>query len=135
MGLEPGRRLSQVSGSVLYEPRESINLRAFALRHALLDEIRFRRAGTVDATRRDALSTLARVIEVSYDAPSRSFVVQAADARVDVPLRDFRFYEARADASTAGAREDVVLSANRARAAALVDTLLGLMTEATKAPE
>ena len=107
-----------------YEPRESIHPRAFALRHALLEELKLRLQSAAAA--RDQLIALARAIDVDYVAQEKHFVVRGLDGKERrVPLEAFRFFEGRDDAvAVQWEREDAVLAANRAMAAALVDTLL-----------
>jgi hypothetical protein len=110
---------------MLYEPRESINPRTFALRHALLEELK-RRQVLVRADERAPLVALARALDVMYDTSTRQFVVGGTrGAAARVPLDSFRFYDARTDvASDAWHREDEILRANRALAARVVDQLL-----------
>ena len=109
---------------MLYEPRESINPRAFALRHALLEELKLRQRRASGDAERERLAALARALDLAYDAATRHFTVRAGEARVEVPLDAFRFFEARTDAATAQwRREDEVLQANRALAAGVIDQL------------
>lgn len=111
-----------------YEPRESINPRAFALRHALLEELKLRQQRLVGDAGRDGLVALARALDVSYDAPGRHFVVRGSDgASCDVPLEALRLYEQRTDAAAAAwQRDDEILRANRALAARVIDELSSL---------
>ncbi|MBM3907191.1 MAG: hypothetical protein FJ363_03820 [Gemmatimonadetes bacterium] len=111
---------------MLYEPRESINPRTFALRHALLEELKFRQRSAGDTAARAALTALARALDVSYDATAREFVVRGAGPSAHrVPLDALQLYEPRRDAKVPSwDRQDEVLAANRAFAGRLVDTLL-----------
>jgi hypothetical protein len=111
-----------------YEPRESINPRTFALRHALLEELKLRQQRLADDAGRARLVALARGLDVSYDAARRYFVVRASDgASCDVPLEDLRLYEPRTDAAAAEwQRDDEILRANRALAARVIDQLSSL---------
>jgi len=108
-----------------YEPRESINPRTFALRHALLEELKLRQQRVVGEPARARLVTLARALDVSYDAGARQFVVRGCDgASCDVPLASLRLYEPRTDAAaTSWQRDDEILRANRALAARVIDQL------------
>jgi hypothetical protein len=56
---------------MLYEPRESINPRAFAVRHALLEELEFRQRHAGGDSERARIAALARAIDVAYDASTR----------------------------------------------------------------
>jgi hypothetical protein len=110
---------------MLYEPRESINPRAFSLRHVLLEEVKLRRQRAAGEDERARLARLARSLDVSYDAPGHRFVVRGPDgASCDVPLEALRLYEARVDAGAGEwRRDDEILRANRALAARLIDAL------------
>jgi hypothetical protein len=111
---------------MLYEPRESINPRTFALRHALLEELKFRQRTVDDDAARTVLTALARAIDITYDATAREFVVRGVGpAAHRVPLDALQLYEARRDAKVPSwERQDDVLAANRAFAGRLVDALL-----------
>ena len=108
-----------------YEPRESIHPRTFALRHALLEELKLRQQRLAGAAGRERLVALARDLEVSYEPATRHFVVRGSGgATSDVRLEDFKLYEPRTDAQAATwQREDEILRANRALAARLIDRL------------
>jgi hypothetical protein len=108
---------------MLYEPRESIHPRTFALRHALLEELKFRQRTAGDVS---ALVALARAIDVAYDATTREFVVCGVGAIAHrVALDALQLYEARRDAGIAvWERRDDVLAANREFVGRLVDALL-----------
>jgi hypothetical protein len=111
-----------------YEPRESINPRTFALRHALLEELKLRQQRLVGDSGRERLVALARALDVAYDASARHFVVRGSDgASCDVPLEALRLYEQRADAASAEwQRNDEILRSNRALAAWVIDQLSSL---------
>jgi len=111
-----------------YEPRESINPRTFALRHALLEELKLRQQRVAGESGREPLIALARALDVAYDASARHFVVRGRDgASCDVPLETLRLYEHRTDAAAAEwQRDDEILRANRALAARVIDQLLSL---------
>jgi hypothetical protein len=107
-----------------YEPRESINPRAFALRHALLEELKRRQGLLHGDIGREPLMALARALDVSYDATRRRYVVRGGNAMVEVPLEAFRCYLPRADASSVHwQQEDEVLQANRALASRVIDQI------------
>lgn len=109
---------------MLYEPRESINPRTFALRHALLEELKRRQGLLPDDVGRAPLVTLARALDVSYDATTRHYAVRGGDAMVEVPLEAFRCYVPRTDASdTHWERADEILRANRALTSSVIDQL------------
>ena len=109
---------------MLYEPRESINPRTFALRHALLEELKRRQGLLSGDVGREPLVALARTLDVSYDASTRRYVVRSNDAMVEVPLEAFRCYVPRTDASTTNwQREDELLRANRALTSSVIDQL------------
>lgn len=109
---------------MLYEPRESINPRTFALRHALLEELKRRQGLPHGDVGRESLVALARVLDVSYDAATRRYVVRGDNAMVEVPLEAFRCYVPRTDASVAHwERDDEILRANRALTSIIIDQL------------
>lgn len=109
---------------MLYEPRESINPRTFALRHALLEELKRRQGPPAGGAGREPLVALARALDVSYDATTRRYLVRGGDAMVEVPLEAFRCYVPRTDASdTNWEREDEILRANRALTSRVIDQL------------
>jgi hypothetical protein len=111
---------------MLYEPRESINPRTFALRHALLEELKLRQRHLAAGAAREPLVALARALDVMYDVATRHFVVTGGRGReIRISLNDFQCYDARVDAKAATwEREDAVLRANRALAARVIDQLL-----------
>ena len=121
MGLEHRRRLPEIA-PLLYEPRESINPRTFALRHALLEELK-RRQWLFDADAdREPLDTLARALDVSYDTATRRYRVTDGSAVIEVPIEAFRCYAPRTDASsTQWQQEDPILRANRDLASRVID--------------
>ena len=109
---------------MLYEPRESINPRTFALRHALLEELKRRQGLLRGDVGREPLVALARALDVSYDASTRRYVVRGNDATVEVPLEAFRCYVPRTDASSGHwEQEDEILRANRALTSSIIDQL------------
>jgi hypothetical protein len=109
---------------MLYEPRESINPRTFALRHALLEELKRRQGPLRGDVGREPLAALARALDVSYDASTRCYVVRGSGATVEVPLEAFRCYVPRTDASaTHWQREDELLRTNRALTSRVIDQL------------
>jgi hypothetical protein len=107
---------------LLYEPRESINPRTFALRHALLEELK-RRQWLLDAdANSEPLDTLARALDVSYDTATRRYHVTNGRVVIEVPIEAFRCYAPRTDASsTQWQQEDPILRANRDLASSLID--------------
>ncbi|MHB1311302.1 MAG: hypothetical protein ACYC3L_04720 [Gemmatimonadaceae bacterium] len=111
-----------------YEPRESINPRTFALRHALLEELKLRQQRLAGDAGRERLVALARALDVSYDAQARRFVVRGSEGTsCDVPLEALRLYEPRTDVAAAEwQRDDEILRANRALAARVIDQLSSL---------
>ncbi len=116
---------------MLYERRESINPRTFALRHLLLEELKLRLRRLADDAARAPLVALARALDVTYDEGQRRFIVTGGrGVRCEVPLADVQLYAPRHDASTVTwQREDPILRANRTLAAGLVDRLLSSPTD------
>lgn len=109
---------------MLYEPRESINPRTFALRHALLEELKRRQGLLRHDVERAPLAALARALDVSYDAATRRYTVRGNDVMVEVPLEAFRCYVARTDASALHwEQEDEILRANRVLTSSVMDQL------------
>ena len=128
VGLEHRRRLPEIA-PLLYEPRESINPRTFALRHALLEELK-RRQWLFDADAdREPLDALARALDVSYDTSTRRYRVTDGRVVVEVPIEAFRCYAPRTDASsTQWTQVDPILRANRDLASSLIDQLVSRTT-------
>lgn len=111
---------------MLFDPRDSLNPRAFAVRHALLETLKLRLRDAASDPERERLVRLARQIEVEFDSASHGYVVRGVgDARVMVPVTAFRFYEPRdpATADPANVRDEA-LEANRAQASIVVEQLL-----------
>lgn len=108
-----------------YPPRDSINPRAFAVRHALLEELK-RRAHRASNPVRAVCAEFARSLEVQYDPRGRHFVVLGlGPSAVEVPLDAFQFYQRRPETDDALAtRADPVCTGNRARAAGIIDAAL-----------
>jgi hypothetical protein len=112
----------------LYADRDSINPRAFAVRHMIIEEIKFRlRAG---ALQRDALERVARGVTVEYDSMTRGFVIALEGAEVRrLPLDSLALYHRGDTASAVQERGDDVrrwdaaLERNRAVIRALVDEM------------
>ena len=111
---------------MLFEPREPINPRAFAVRHVLLEEIQRRQEAVPAGRARDRLAALARAIDVGYTVETRCYAVRAAGTTaLEVPLAAFRFYQQREDASPdSAALRDVILDANRDQARRIIDALV-----------
>lgn len=110
---------------MLYEPRESINPRTFALRHALLEELKRRQGLLRGEVGREPLVALARALDVGYDASTRHYLVRGGDVMVEVPLEAFRCYVPRTDASSGHwEQEDEILRANRLLTSGIIDQLL-----------
>ncbi len=114
---------------MLYEPRESINPRIFALRHVLLEELKLRQRRVTGDAGRNQLAALARALDVSYDVAMRQFIVRGSGGvSCEVPLTEVRLFEPRSDATAdatpdAWQREDEILRANRALAARVIESL------------
>ena len=112
----------------LYADRDSINPRAFAVRHMIIEEIKFRlRAG---AMQREALERVARGVTVDYDGATRGFVIAFEGAEVRrLPLDSLALYH-RGDTTTAVQERgsdvrhwDSALERNRIVIRALVDEM------------
>lgn len=93
-----------MSRSAFYHDRESIQPRAFALRHLVIQEVKFRKHGPLGDAERAVLDRVARGVEVDYDAAAHTFVVrcEGADAQ-RLPFDALTLYH-RGD-STAVAQE------------------------------
>jgi hypothetical protein len=114
--------------STLYADRDSINPRAFAVRHMIIEEVKFRlRAG---APQREALERVARGVTVDYDGASRGFVIALEGAEVRrLPLDGLALYH-RGDSTNAVQERgldvrhwDSALERNRLVIRALVDDM------------
>lgn len=80
----------------LYTDRDSINPRAFAVRHLIIQEVKFRKGR---AAARDAvvLDRIARGADVVYDGATRQLVVRCEGADIRrIPLNGLTLY-ARGD--------------------------------------
>lgn len=115
----------------LYEDRESIHPKAFAIRHLVIQEVKFRKAGA-DAATSARLDRIARGIEVEYDTLAHAFVVRCEGTTVrHIGLETLTLY-ARGDTAVAHQRRDdhdvrhwdMALEENRRYIAALVDDLV-----------
>ena len=125
----------------LYADRESINPRAFAVRHLVIQEVKFRKAATPTpgAQEQARLDRVARGVDVSYDGSSHTLVVRCESAEIRrVPLDELPLFS-RGDTAAPGNRPladarhwDTALETNRQVVRALVDTMLAsLATGAT----
>jgi hypothetical protein len=124
-----------VTDGLYYHDRESIQPRAFALRHLLVQDIKFRLQRATAATPRTALERIARGADFEYDGATREFAARFEGAEVQrYPLDAFVLYHRGDLASAQQARDadtqhwDRALEQNRRTMAALVDALLARVT-------
>jgi hypothetical protein len=108
----------------LYEDRDSINPRAFAVRHMIIETVktRLRRGGNGRAV----LERIARGAGVEYDATTRSFVISLEGNEVRrMPLDSLALYVHGDDAGRANdvRHWDTVLEENRRIVGGLVDEM------------
>ena len=117
----------------LYADRESINPRAFAVRHLVIQEVKFRKAASsAHGTNQHAqLDRVARGVDVSYDGGRHVLVVRCEGTEVRVlPLDALPLYahgDATSPASQPGAdprRWDSALEKNRQLVRSLVEAML-----------
>jgi len=82
-----------VSRSAFYHDRESIQPRAFALRHLVIQEVKFRKNAPLGDAERPVLDRIARGVDVDYDAAAHAFVVRCEGAEVRrLPFDALTFY-------------------------------------------
>lgn len=125
----------------LYADRESINPRAFAVRHLVIQEVKFRKAAMPgnDAFQHAQLDRVARGVDVSYDSGSHALVVRCEGVAIRRVLLDELPLYARGDTAvpanqplTDARRWDSALEKNRQFVRSLVDEMLaGLAVAAT----
>lgn len=116
----------------LYEDRQSINPRAFAVRHLIIQEIKFRKTGSGGGSTNTTavLDRIARGADVTYDGDSRTLVVRFEGAEVRrIPLGGLELYT-RGDVVSATPAQhddvrhwDVALERNRRVVRELVDAM------------
>ncbi len=71
-----------MSRAALYHDRESIQPRAFALRHLIIQEVKFRKHAPLGDAERARLDRIARGVDVDYDATAHAFVVRCEGVEV-----------------------------------------------------
>lgn len=116
-----------MTGDPAYVDRESIQPRAFAVRHLIIQEVKFRKGQSPDATTRERLDRVARGVEVEYDTRAHCFVLCCEGVeRRRLPLDAFTLYF-RGDSQHSTQRcdgdprhWDVALEENRRLVATLV---------------
>lgn len=120
--------------SRLFAGRESIHPRAFAVRHLIIQDVKFRK---MDASGSDTtvLDRVARGAEVVYDGETRAIVVRFEGSEIDrLPLGTLSLYVRGDTANAAHDRRDDVrhwdgaLEDNRAAIRDLVDRLIARVT-------
>jgi hypothetical protein len=120
-----------MTDGLYYHDRESIQPRAFALRHLLVQDIKFRLQRATPTTPRPALERIARGADFEYDGDTREFVARFEGVEVRrYALDAFVLYHRGDLANAQQAQEadtqhwDRALEQNRRLMAALVDALL-----------
>ncbi len=119
----------------LYPEREAILPHAFALRHMIVEEIKFRKTQTsLSARERGILNRVARGVTVTVAASKHAFEIQLDQHFFQtIPITEWVTY-LRGDTPTGVQRQaaltarqsqapDAILNTNRARAGALVEAL------------
>lgn len=83
-----------MSRSAFYHDRESIQPRAFSLRHLVIQEVKFRKNGPLGDAERAVLDRIARGVDVDYDAAAHAFVVRCEGTEMRrLPLDALTFYQ------------------------------------------
>jgi hypothetical protein len=124
-----------MTGDAMYAGRESIQPRAFAVRHLIIQEVKFRKAQPLADAERRALDRVARGAEVEYDAASRRYVVRCEGVVVRfLPFSVLALYT-RGDGEAIRQRRgddprhwDVALEENRREVAQLVGEMVALLS-------
>lgn len=79
--------------TALYHDRESIQPRAFALRHLVIQEVKFRKSAPLGDAERARLDRIARGVDVDYDATAHAFVLRCEGIEMRrLPLDALTFY-------------------------------------------
>ena len=92
----------------LFADRESIHPRAFAVRHLIIQDVKFRKLGA-SGSDTTVLDRVARGVDVGYDGETRTLVVRFEGSEIDrLPLGGLALYT-RGDTATPAQdrREDV----------------------------
>lgn len=107
-----------------YPERDSIDPRAFAFRHMLLEEIKTRK---INGDRRPELAELARGLSVTYAPHDKVYIVKVdGEQSIQVGADEVLLYQRgeRDDSTVAYGREDPILAVNNRLAVAIVEDLL-----------
>ncbi len=121
----------------LYHERESIQPRAFAVRHLVIQEVKFRKQRAPGAALEALLDRVARGVDVEYEAATHAFIIRCERLEIRrMPLAAFALY-ARGDHTAphnvpdaTARRWDHALESNRARVVTLVDAMLAALLAA-----
>jgi hypothetical protein len=125
----------------LFHDRESIQPRAFAVRHLVIQEVKFRKQRQPDVLHLTLLERVARGVEVEYDAGPHGFIVRCEGRDVRrIPMHALSLY-ARGDSAAVTQRTtgdlqhwDAALEDNRREIALLVDEMLAMLARAPEGP-
>ena len=125
----------------LFHDRESIQPRAFAVRHLVIQEVKFRKQRQPDASTLRLLERVARGADIEYDAGSHSYVVRCEGTELRrIPMDALSLYS-RGDSAAVTQRTtddlrhwDAALEENRRQIAALVDDMLKLLDRPPEPP-
>ena len=121
----------------LYHDRESIQPRAFAVRHLVIQEVKFRKLRVADEAQRAMLDRVARGADVEYDAATHSFVIRCDGIQIRrAPLDGFALYERGDNKAPHAVPEanvrhwDSALESNRRLVSEIVDAMIASLTGA-----
>ncbi len=125
----------------LFHDRESIQPRAFAVRHLVIQEVKFRKQRQPDASTLLLLERAARGADIEYDAGSHSFIVRCEGTELRrIPMDALTLYS-RGDSAAVPQRItdelqhwDTALEENRRQIAALVTDMLTMLARTPPPP-
>ena len=125
----------------LFHDRESIQPRAFAVRHLVIQEVKFRKQRQPDTPTLLLLERAARGADIEYDAGSHSFIVRCEGTELRrIPMDALSLYS-RGDSAAVTQRTtddlrhwDAALEENRRRISALLDDMLALLARTPQPP-
>ena len=125
----------------LFHDRESIQPRAFAVRHLVIQEVKFRKQRQLDTSTLLLLERAARGADIEYDAGSHSFIVRCEGMELRrIPMDALTLYS-RGDSAVVTQRTtddlrhwDAALEENRRHIAVLVDDMLKLLARPPEPP-
>ena len=121
----------------LYADRESINPRAFAVRHLVIQEVKFRKLGLTDSAAVAQLDRVARGVDVIYTSATHTMTVACEGAEIRrIPLDGLALYvhgpHVDAPPGIDARHWDTALEENRAFVRSMVNEMLQHLSTPTR---